>query len=103
MAFLISRYLFKDLIKEQISHSQWLMDNFNIIDDILKTEGTMIVALLRMTFAPFGITSYIMGVSSIHFCDFMLGNCAYILMICAQCFIGCSLYIAVSAEGDKKN
>jgi len=81
--FIISRYLFKDVIKEQISHSQWLLHNFNLIDSILETDGKLIVALLRMTYAPFGITSYIMGVSSISLFDYFIGNFSYIVMTCS--------------------
>lgn len=97
-AFMLSRYLFKDFIKEQISHSQWLSHNFNMIDEIITTEGKLIIALIRLTFAPFGITSYIMGVSSIKFWDFAVGHLSYIFMSSSLCFIGCSLYTAVESE-----
>ena len=36
-----------------------------MIDAILETDGIKVIALLRLTFAPFGVTSYILGVSSI--------------------------------------
>jgi uncharacterized membrane protein YdjX (TVP38/TMEM64 family) len=98
VAFMLSRYLFKDYIKEQISHSNWLSYNINIIDEIITTEGKLITALIRLTFAPFGVTSYIMGVSSIKFWDFALGHISYIVMSSSLCFIGCSLYTAVDAE-----
>lgn len=75
--------------------------NFNIIDEIITTEGKLIVALIRLTFAPFGITSYIMGVSSIKFWDFALGHFSYIFMSTSLCFIGCSLYTAVESESTK--
>ena len=91
-AFLISRYLFQDFIKDQIKSNSWLSSNFNLIDDIITTEGCKVVGLLRLTFAPFGITSYIMGVSSISLKDYMLGNASYIINSCTQCFIGVSLY-----------
>lgn len=67
-----------------------------MIDDIITTEGVLIVALIRLTFAPFGITSYIMGVSSISLCDYIVGNLSYIFMTCSQCYVGCSLYNAMS-------
>lgn len=73
--------------------------NFNIIDEIITTEGKLIVALIRLTFAPFGITSYILGVSSISLWDFTLGHISYIFMSSSLCFIGCSLYTAVESEG----
>lgn len=54
-----------------------------MIDDIITTEGVLIVALIRLTFAPFGITSYVMGVSSISLCDYIVGNLSYIFMTCS--------------------
>jgi len=95
LAFLISRYMFQDFIKYQISSNAWLNNNFRMINEILADEGIKIVGLIRLTFAPFGITSYVMGVSSISFGDYMLGNASYIINCCSQCFIGCSLYNAV--------
>ena len=74
--------------------------NFNIIDEIISEEGKMIVGLIRLTFAPFGITSYILGVSGIKFSDFLIGNLSYIFMSTSLCFIGCSLYTAVENNGD---
>ena len=100
LAFMLSRYLFKDFIKDQIASSEWLSHNFNIIDEILQTEGKLIVALIRLTFAPFGITSYIMGVSSISFFDFAIGHISYIFMSSSLCFIGCLMYSAVSHEAN---
>lgn len=66
------------------------------MNEIITTEGIKIVALLRLTFAPFGVTSYIFGVSDISLTDYMLGNLSYIINSCSQSFIGCSLYTAAS-------
>ena len=96
MSFLISRYLFKDVIKNMIQESAWLNYNFKMIDEIIKSEGIKVVGLVRLTFAPFGITSYIVGVTSISLGDYMLGNLSYIINCCTQVFIGCSLYTAVT-------
>jgi uncharacterized membrane protein YdjX (TVP38/TMEM64 family) len=79
-----------------------MLHNFNLVDSILETDGKLIVALLRMTFAPFGITSYVMGVSSISIIDFSIGNLSYIFMTCSQCFLGASLYTAVNSTSDSK-
>lgn len=98
LAFLISRYLFKDFIKDQIANSDWLSHKFNIINEILQTEGKLIVALIRVTAAPFGVTSYIFGVSSISFFDYAIGHLSYLLESCSLCFIGCSMYSAVKNE-----
>ena len=96
ISFLLSRYLLKDFIREQIAHTTWLLHNFNMIDEIIATEGIIIVGLIRMTFAPYGITSYILGVSSISFFHYLIGNMSYILMTCSQCYIGCSLYNSIN-------
>jgi len=95
LSFLVSRYMFQNFIKQQISSNAWLNTNFTMINEVLKDEGIKITGLVRLTFAPFGITSYIMGVSSISLSDYMLGNASYIINCCSQCFIGCSLFTAV--------
>ena len=91
IAFLLSRYLFKDFVKKQINNSEWLRDNFQIFDEVLRDDGIKIVALMRLSFLPLGISSYILGVSSIRFRDYAIGNLSYIIMVCNPCFIGCFL------------
>jgi uncharacterized membrane protein YdjX (TVP38/TMEM64 family) len=54
-----------------------------MINEILADEGIKITGLIRLTFAPFGITSYVLGVSSISFSDYMLGNASYIINCCS--------------------
>lgn len=81
-AFVISRYLLKDFIKDQIRESEWLFSNFMLIDEILTSEGTKIVGLVRLTFAPFGITSYIIGVSDVPLSHYMIGNLSYLINTC---------------------
>ena len=80
-AFLLSRYLFKSFIKEQISHSEWLSSNFRAIDELLVTQGAQIVALVRVTFAPFGLTSYLLGVTSISIWQFIIGTSSYLVNV----------------------
>ena len=63
MAFLISRYVFKDFFVQQINQSPWFRSKFRTINEIVSTEGIIIIALTRLTFAPIGITSYILGVT----------------------------------------
>ena len=48
-----------------MSQSEWLKNNFRAIDELLVDQGALIVALVRVTFAPFGVTSYLLGVTSI--------------------------------------
>lgn len=59
---------------------------------MLASEGITVVALLRLTFAPFGISNYILGVTSISLTQYMLGTCSYVLNCSLQVFIGCSFY-----------
>lgn len=50
------------------------------------------LGLLRLTFAPFGLTNYVAGVTSISACKFLLGTCFYAFNCSMQIFIGCSFY-----------
>ena len=62
------------------------------INELLISQGTLTVGLTRLTFAPFGLTSYLFGVTSINLCQFLLGTCSYSVNILMQAFIGCSLF-----------
>jgi len=66
---------------------------------LLSTQGTVIVALLRLTFAPYGISSYVLGVTGLSLVDFLTGTCAYAVNCSMQIFIGCSLFKMGKAEG----
>lgn len=92
ISFSLSRYLFKELVTQQIEQSPWVFRNFKAIDALLASEGITVVALLRLTFAPFGISNYILGVTSISVTDYLIGTCSYILNCSLQVFIGCSFY-----------
>ena len=92
LAFLVSRYIFKDFIKGQIRKSKWLSKNMRAINELMKTQGSIIVGLIRLTFSSFGITSHLFGVTSISLCQFVLGTSSYVFNILMQTFIGCSLY-----------
>lgn len=98
LSFLLSRYLFRDFIHQQIRSNQWLYQNYKLIDEIITEEGFKVVALVRLTFAPFGATSYFFGVTGISLFDYMIGNVSYIFNCCTQCYIGCSLYTAASLD-----
>ena len=63
------------------------------------------VALLRLTFAPFSASCYILGVTSIGLFDYLIGTLSYGLNEAMQVFIGCSLYTmqkSGASEGDNK-
>lgn len=66
--------------------------NFRAIDELLKEEGIVVVALCRLTFLPFGLFNYVMGVTSIEVWDFVLGTLCYGFNFSMQVFIGCSFY-----------
>ena len=92
ISFLLSRYLFKDLIRKKITESPWLNKNFGLIDDLVSQEGVIVTALARMTFLPTGVTNYVMGVTSIPLWKFLTGTLAYSFNCSMQVFIGCSFY-----------
>ena len=104
LSFMTSRYLFGGFIQQQIANNAWFNKNFRLIDQIIAEEGFMTIGLMRLTFAPFGVTSYVFGVTSISTKDYMLGNMTYLFNCCSQCFIGCTLYSHNSlSEADKKS
>lgn len=98
-AFLLSRYLFKEQIQKQIQNSEWLSRNFRAIDELLLVQGITIVALLRLTFAPYAVCAYILGVTSIGLFEFIVGSLSYAMNEAMQVLIGCSLY-SVQKGGD---
>lgn len=97
LAFLLSRFLFKDIIKSQIKHSEWLNKKFIIADDIIKDEGKLFVFLIKLACTPAGLFSYIMGVSCISFFDFAIGNISYLFWASSLSFIGCSMFSVVDS------
>ena len=101
-AFLLSRYLFKDYVKAKITKHKWLNPRFKIIDELLMEQGMVFMALVRLTFSPYGITSHVLGVTSIHPVHYILGCSTYIVNAVLQTFIGCSLY-NVSKQSDSSS
>lgn len=57
------------------------------------------MALLRLTFAPYAICAYILGVTELGLFDFIIGSLSYGLNEAMQVLIGCSLY-SVQKGGD---
>ena len=58
-------------------------------------NGIILVGMLRlMIIAPFGLTSYLLGVTSISILDYMIGTTASIIDIMLTVIIGCSLWQA---------
>ena len=48
--------------------------------------------LLRLIFIPFGFTSYILGVTSLPLCPYLIGTSVYCIKASLYCFMGCALY-----------
>jgi uncharacterized membrane protein YdjX (TVP38/TMEM64 family) len=78
-AMMLSRYLFRDLVVGKIKKQPWLKANFEAINEILKEKGALSVCLLRLTFFPYGLCSYVLGVTDIAVMDFMLGTASYLI------------------------
>lgn len=56
-------------------------------------NGIILVAMLRlMIIAPFGLTSYLLGVTSISIVDYMIGTTSSIIDIMLAAIIGCSIW-----------
>ena len=64
------------------------------------TSGIMLVALLRLMFIPFGLVSYMLGVTSVAFWDFFIGTLAVIVKIMLIVLVGCTIWEA-SEEAKK--
>ena len=68
--FLIARYLGRDFVEKLSSKGQ-----LNKLDKFLGDEGFKSILIARLLpFIPFNLTSYLAGVTSISFKDFMLGT-----------------------------
>ena len=63
-------------------------------------NGILFVALLRLMFIPFGLTSYLLGVTCISVFDYMVGTSTYIIKIILCVFLGCSIYQAAEDAKD---
>jgi uncharacterized membrane protein YdjX (TVP38/TMEM64 family) len=58
-------------------------------------NGIILVGMLRlMIIAPFGLTSYLLGVTSISIVDYMIGTTSSIIDIMLTAVIGCSIWQA---------
>ena len=78
-AFLVSRYLFKDLVKAKINKNNWLRPRFKAINELLVNQGVVFMALTRLTFSPYGIVSHVLGVTNIEPMHYMMGCSSYIV------------------------
>ena len=62
-------------------------------------NGIILVGMLRlMIIAPFGLTSYILGVTSVSIVDYMIGTSSTIIDIMLAAVIGCSIWMATEDQ-----
>jgi uncharacterized membrane protein YdjX (TVP38/TMEM64 family) len=69
LTFSMSRYLFRDQIK------QWLKGRFDGVDKKFEGSGVFMVAAVRVIpVIPFDAVGYVAGISNIRFRDYLLGS-----------------------------
>ena len=102
-ALLLSRYLYKDFVLDQINKSGWIHRHWKAIDELVIEQGILVTALLRVTFSPYGISSYVMGVTSINPVHYAIGGSSYIINVLMQVLIGCSLYNVSNDKSQTKH
>jgi uncharacterized membrane protein YdjX (TVP38/TMEM64 family) len=101
LAFFLGKWLFANYIRAKLDKSTSpRVKKWRIVDSMFVTSGIMLVALLRLMFIPFGLVSYMLGVTSVAFCDFFIGTLAYIVKIMLLVLVGCSIWEA-SEEAKK--
>ena len=66
-------------------------------------NGILFVALLRLMILPYGIVSYLLGVTCISIWDYMIGTSAYIVKIALFVIMGCGIWQATEELGDDQN
>jgi len=86
-----------------LSLSPWFNIKFKLINEIIVSDGIKIVSLLRLTFAPIGVTSYLLGITEISFKDYVFGNASYLFKCSLHAFIGCQLYTPTNGLLNQKH
>ena len=73
--FIVARHLAREFVVEKLKNSP----KFKAIDTAVGNEGGKIVVLLRMCPLPFGLASYIYGITSIPFWHYLFATLAGIV------------------------
>lgn len=95
VGFLASRTLFRDAAE------RWVSGRLSLrrIDADIAQHGWKVVALLRLSpVAPFGITSYALGLTRLRLVDYLLGTMGSLPAMLAYVYIGVLARTAVSAS-----
>ena len=101
-AFLLGRYVLASFIRRWLKRSKMeIAAKLRIIDSMFVESGILLVALLRLMFIPYGLTSYVLGATSVSFSDYAVGTLFFIIDIGLMVLLGCTLYLAtVDENGD---
>jgi len=92
-AFYIGKWLLANYIRKKLDKSTSpRVKKWRIIDSMFVTSGIMLVALLRLMFIPFGIISYMLGVTSVAFWDYFIGTLVIIVKIMLIVLVGCTIW-----------
>ena len=106
IALYLGRFLFADYIRTKLDKSQSVrVKKWRIVDGMFITDGILLVSLLRLMFIPFGLVSYMLGVTSVSFCDYVIGSSVYIIKIALIVIVGCTVWEAseeASRSGNSK-
>jgi uncharacterized membrane protein YdjX (TVP38/TMEM64 family) len=85
VGFLAARFLFRDMAKPWISRRS----AFQKIDEDIAQQGWRVVVLLRLSpVAPFGITSYALGLTRLRFVDYLVGTVGSLPAMMAYVYMG---------------
>jgi uncharacterized membrane protein YdjX (TVP38/TMEM64 family) len=97
--FLAARFLFRDIAKPWISGRISLSK----IDADIAQQGWRVVVLLRLSpVAPFGITSYALGLTRLRFADYLVGTIGSLPAMMAYVYMGCLTREALYASSGAK-
>lgn len=95
LAFLLGKWLFADYIRKKLDKSKSpRVKKWRVVDTMFITSGILLVALLRLMFIPFGLTSYLLGVTSVAFWDYLIGTTSVIIKIMLIVLVGCTIWEA---------
>ena len=101
IAYWLGKYLFADYIRKKLDQSKSpKVKKWRIVDSLFVTNGILLVVLLRLMFLPFGLVSYLLGVTSVAFWSYVIGTTAYIIKIALIVVVGCTIWEA-SEEASK--
>lgn len=95
ICLLLGRYVFAGFFRRQLKRSNSPLGNkMKIVDKMFVENGILLTALLRLMFLPFGLVSYLLGVTSVSISDYMIGTLVYIFKTALLCSLGCTIYLA---------